>query len=125
MSSVKVLTVDDSNLTRRKFIAGPLRQAGFEVVEATEGKEGLEPATEHEPDVIISDLLMPNMDGFEFITALREQGVATPIIVATADVQETSRARIDELNAFAFLNKPFKPEILIDLVQKAAAICVE
>lgn len=119
MSNVKILAVDDSNLSRRRFVAEPLRKAGYEVVEAVNGEEGLAAVAEHQPDVIVSDLLMPVMDGFEFLAALNEQGVTTPIIVASADVQETSRQKIEDLGSFGFLNKPFKSDELLEIVQQA------
>ena len=125
MSSAKILAVDDSGLSRRCFVAAPLRKAGYEVIEATNGLEGLAAVAEHQPDVIVSDLLMPEMNGFEFIESLRQQGVSTPVIVASADVQETSRQKVDELDAFGFINKPFKAEELIDIVQSAVESIVD
>lgn len=119
MSNAKILTVDDSNLSRKRFIAQPLRQAGYEVVEAVNGEEGLKAVEEHQPDVIVSDLLMPIMDGFEFVEALSKRGVTTPIIVVSADIQESSREKIDQFKTFGFLNKPFKPEVLLEAVQQA------
>jgi len=117
--NVKILAVDDSNLSRRRFVAAPLRQAGYEVLEAANGEEGLEAVAEHQPDIIISDLLMPVMDGFEFISALRVKGITTPVIVASADVQETSRQKVEDFDTFAFINKPYKGEELVNLVQTA------
>lgn len=119
MSSHRILTVDDSRLSRRAFVAKPLREAGYEVFEAENGLEGLEAFEEHTPDIVISDLLMPEMDGFAFVEALQERGANCPIIVASADIQETSRQRIDDLGTFGFLNKPFKPDQLLELVEKA------
>ncbi len=119
MSTTKILAVDDSLLSRLRFVADPLRNAGYEVIEAANGKEGLAAQAEHRPDIIISDLLMPEMDGFDFILALRDRGVAVPVIVATADVQETSRQRMEELNTFGFINKPFSSDEIIGLVQDA------
>ncbi|MEM9585983.1 MAG: response regulator [Planctomycetota bacterium] len=117
---IKVLTVDDSNLSRRRFIAGPLRQAGYDVYEAADGHEGLAAFAEHQPDIVISDLLMPVMDGFDFVGQLKAQGATQPIIVASADIQETSKQKVEDLDTFGFLNKPFKPEELLALVQRAA-----
>lgn len=119
MSSHRILTVDDSRLSRRAFVAKPLRDAGYEVFEAENGLKGLESFEEHTPDIVISDLLMPEMDGFAFVEALRERGVSCPIIVASADIQDTSRQKIDDLGTFGFLNKPFKPDQLLELVEKA------
>ena len=125
MSDIKILAVDDSSLSRRRFVAKPLRDAGYEVCEAVNGEEGLSAVEEHNPDIIVSDLLMPVMDGFEFIAALRDRGVTTPVIVASADIQETTREKLEELGTFAFINKPFKADELLTLVQSAAASLTE
>ena len=126
MKNIKILAVDDSNLSRQRFVAKPLREAGYEVVEAVDGEKGLAAVEEHQPDIIISDLLMPVMDGFEFIAALREKEVTTPVIAASADIQETSRQKLDELGVFAFINKPFKAEALLETVQEAVnSLCAE
>lgn len=121
MSSAKILVVDDSRLSRRRFLAGPLKEAGYEVIEAADGQEGLAAFEEHAPDVVISDLLMPVMDGFEFIAALREKEITQPVIVASADIQESSRKKVDELETFGFLNKPYTSEVLLETVEKAIA----
>lgn len=115
----KILVVDDSRLSRRRFLADPLRKAGYEVFEAVDGQEGLAAVEEHKPDIIFSDLLMPVMDGFEFIAKLREQNAPQPIIVLSADVQETTQQKLKELNVFDFLNKPFKAEEMLAAAQRA------
>ncbi|MEM9365269.1 MAG: response regulator [Planctomycetota bacterium] len=119
MNSEKILVVDDSRLSRRRFLSGPLKEAGYEVIEAADGQEGLDAFDEHTPDLVISDLLMPVMDGFEFIAALREKGITQPVIVATADIQESSRKKVDELGCFGFLNKPYSKETLLETVENA------
>ena len=119
MRPVKILAVDDSKLSRCRFIAGPLQSAGYEVVEAINGEEGLAAYAEHQPDVIISDLLMPVMDGFEFIAKLKQLGATEPIIVSSADIQQSSKQKVEDLDTFAFLNKPFKSETLLSVVEEA------
>ena len=121
MRPVTILTVDDSKLSRSRFIAGPLRSAGYDVVEAVNGEEGLAAYAEYKPEVVISDLLMPVMDGFEFIAKLKELGATEPIIVSSADIQETSKRRVEELDTFAFLNKPFTSETLLAIVEEAVS----
>lgn len=116
---IKILVVDDSRLSRRRFLADPLRKAGYEVFEAVDGQDGLSAVEEHNPDIIFSDLLMPVMDGFEFIAELRERNTPQPIIVLSADVQETTQQKLKELNVFDFINKPFKVDALLAAVERA------
>lgn len=114
----KILAVDDSRLSRR-FVTTPLREAGFEVIEAENGELGLAAAAEHNPDLIVSDLLMPVMNGFEMIIKLREVGSIAPIIVVSADIQEASRRECHSLGTAAFLNKPFEAADLLAAVNNA------
>ena len=64
---MKILTVDDSALSRKRFISTPLRESGYEVFEAVNGADGLVKFAEHNPDCVLTDLLMPVMDGFSFV----------------------------------------------------------
>ena len=114
----RILVVDDSALSRKRFLAKPLTSAGFEVVEAANGEEGLSALADNYFDCVITDLLMPVMDGFEFIEALNRQGLDAPVLVATADIQESSRQRIKEAGAAGFLNKPYTAETLIETVNQ-------
>lgn len=115
----RILAVDDSTLARRAFVAKPLRAFGYDVVEAMNGQDALEAYSSYSPDIIITDLLMPVLDGFDLVELLRDAGVNCPIIVASADIQDSSRERIDELDTFGFLNKPFRVEELIAMVRQA------
>ena len=118
----RILVVDDSALSRKRFLAKPLSDAGFEVTEAANGEEGLAAFKEGEFDCIITDLLMPVMDGFEFVEELSQLGCETPILVASADIQETSRTKILEAGAAGFLNKPYsKDELLEKLAETISA----
>lgn len=105
----KVLVVDDSRLTRR-MIVGALVKGGHECVQAGNGVEGLEAFHAESPDCVFSDLLMPVMDGFEMTAAINQVSPETPVIVATADIQDSSRARCDENGVRLLLNKPMRPE---------------
>lgn len=117
----RILVVDDSALARRGFLARPLEAAGYDVIEAVNGEQGLRACTEYTPDVIITDLLMPVMDGFQFVEALVDLGTDCPIIVASADIQEASQKRVADLQVFGFLNKPFRTAELLSLVAQATA----
>jgi twitching motility two-component system response regulator PilH len=109
----KVLVVDDS-IFQRKTICQALAEAGFETVEAENGRQGLEMISEENPDVIFTDLLMPEMDGIAFITTIKERGIGAPVFVLTADIQESKRSQCLALGVAGFLSKPFKKAELMN-----------
>lgn len=107
----RILIVDDAKVSRLT-VGRILRADGHEVLEAVNGQEAVDMAVTHGPDCMILDLIMPGMNGLDVLTALKEKGVAAPVIVLTADIQETTRARCLELGAVAFINKfPDKDEL--------------
>lgn len=103
------LVIEDSNF-QRKIIIKFLKAEGYEVVEAANGKIGLDQVAEHQPDIIFTDLVMPELDGFGVLKALKEQGLKTPRIVLTSDIQAPVREQCLELGANVFLNKPFNQQ---------------
>ncbi len=116
----KILVVDDAKFTRSR-ISQPLEDAGFEVIQARNGEEGLKLFEEHQPQCILTDLLMPVVDGIELITTLRERGSDVPIVVVTADIQKTTREKCDELGISGFLTKPFQPEEIVEQVEQVVS----
>ena len=114
----RLLVVDDSRLTRR-LIAGALKKAGHEVREAGDGAEGLEAFKSERPDFIFSDLLMPVMDGFEFAAAVRELDATVPLVIVTADIQESSREKCEAIGVTEMLNKPLKANEICAAVDRA------
>ncbi|HEY9624708.1 MAG TPA: response regulator [Crinalium sp.] len=102
-----VLVVDDAAFSRR-MLRKYIEAEGCNVLEATNGQQALEIVQQHQPDCILTDLLMPDVDGFQLLQALREQGCTTPIAIITADIQDSSRQRGVELGAAKFINKPAK-----------------
>lgn len=102
-----VLVVDDAAFSRR-MLRKYLEAEGCNVLEAANGQQALEIVQQHQPDCILTDLLMPDVDGFQFLKNLREQGWTIPIAIITADIQDTSRQRGMELGAVQFINKPAK-----------------
>lgn len=109
---LKVLVVDDS-MFQRKSICQSLADAGFQTVEAENGRDGLHKIASMAPDVILTDLLMPEMDGLQFIAAIKEQGVAIPVFVLTADIQESKRRQCLDMGVAGFLSKPLKKMELV------------
>ena len=110
------LVIDDSNLGRR-LAADAMSGMGFRVVQAANGQEGLAAAAEHRPEIVVTDLLMPVMDGQEFLRRFREQNTATPVIVLSADIQSSSRETCESLGISGFINKPVKAQALAACVQ--------
>jgi CheY-like chemotaxis protein len=114
---LKILVVDDS-LFQRKSICQILADAGYEVAEATDGLDGLEKALAVRPDCILTDLLMPRMDGIEFITELKARGPMPPLFVLTADIQESRRRLCMDLGVNGFLSKPPKKCELLGAIDR-------
>ena len=113
-----LIVIDDSRITRN-YLAGLLKEAGHDVVMANNGAEGLDLLAENSPDCIVCDLLMPVLDGFEFLAALKEKQIKVPVIISTADIQDATRERCLGLGALTLVNKPTRKEDLLDAVERA------
>jgi CheY-like chemotaxis protein len=120
-----VLIVDDSGFSRSR-VAAALEPLGHRLIEAGDGRSGLDAVDQHSPDLIITDLLMPRMDGFGLMRGLQDRGLQVPVMVLTADIQVTSRQICEKLGACAVVNKPFQAKELAsrvqDVLQMTAAI---
>lgn len=106
-----ILAVDDS-ATVRKFVSVSLSMQGFQVITASDGMDALEKLPQQQVDLLVTDLNMPNMDGFELIRALREnpQYKDLPVIILTSLTDEVSRETGAKLGVNSFLVKPFSLE---------------
>ena len=113
--SRRILVIDDSAFTRQ-MVAKILTAQDDEVLEAMNGQDGIEKAEQYRPDCIVLDLLMPEMDGFGVLRALKEKDLTIPTIVLSADIQETTQAECLKLGAVAFLEKPLKEGELLEAV---------
>lgn len=116
-----ILAVDDS-LTIRELINFVLTNAGFEVVLAEDGIEGLERLGKLTPDVIITDVNMPRLDGLSFIERARGEtpARATPILVLTTESEPALKARAKAAGATGWIVKPFNPTQLIEAVNRVS-----
>lgn len=112
-----ILHVDDSSFARIQ-IGKILKKAGHEIIHAHSGKSALELLKAATPDLIISDILMPEMDGFAFLRALKEQDNTIPVVMLTADVQKDTAKTCLELGALDLLNKPPDEDRLLSIVTK-------
>ncbi|HET8933998.1 MAG TPA: response regulator [Polyangiales bacterium] len=114
-----VLTVDDS-VSLRKLVASTLSTAGHQVVEASNGMEGLEILKTRKFNLIISDINMPVMDGLTFIKHVRELAAHkfTPILVLTTEMDPAKKKLAKDSGATGWLVKPFDPEQLLNTIRK-------
>ncbi len=104
--SRKVLVVDDTRNVQM-MLSDFLEGQDFEVLTASDGIEALEITRTARPDLILLDIMMPNMDGFQFISTLRRES-STPVIMITARVQEADIIRGFDLGADDYITKPFR-----------------
>ena len=120
--TLTVLAVDDSR-TMRDMIRLTLSAVGMTVIVAEDGVEGLETLDHEAPDVIISDINMPRLDGFGFIEAVRlkEHLRAIPILVLTTESAPELKIRARNAGATGWIVKPFDPQKLIKTVQMVMA----
>jgi DNA-binding NtrC family response regulator len=115
----RVLIVDDEE-PMRNGLASMVSSWGYLVQTAVDGQDALDQMGAARPDVVVTDLMMPRMDGFELLKRLSDSGAAMPVIVLTAFGNiETAIATIHELNAFWFLDKPIQPTALRVLLDRA------
>jgi len=103
---VRVLLVEDTDAVRRAVALG-LRSSGFEVTAVRGPEDALAVYAAVQPEVIITDLAMPGMDGFELIATLRVRGVDVPVLVITARDSARDRAAASAAGADGYLLKPF------------------
>ncbi|MGC9271345.1 response regulator [Acidiphilium sp.] len=117
-----ILTVDDSR-TMRDMLKISLVHAGFRVVQAEDGIHGLEILRDETPDVIITDINMPRMDGFGFIEAIRRDASwrSTPVLVLTTEVDGEKKSRAKAAGATGWIVKPFDPAKLVDAIRRVSA----
>ena len=114
-----ILTVDDSG-SLRQMVTFSLKAAGYEVVQAVDGQDGLNKAREKTVDLVLSDQNMPVMDGLTMIKNLRELGSykKVPILMLTTESSDEMKAKGIAAGANGWLVKPFDPKRLIEVVQK-------
>ena len=112
----KLLVVEDEkNIV--DILAFNLKREGYEVVTAMDGAAGLALALAEDPDLILLDLMLPKLDGFELCRRLREQGRTTPVIMLTAREEESDKVLGLELGADDYITKPFSMRELLARVK--------
>jgi DNA-binding response OmpR family regulator len=111
----RILVVDDEERMVR-FIRMNLEHDGFQVTEALNGKEAIQKLRDVNPDLLLLDVMMPDLDGFEVLQAIREVS-NVPVIMLTARGEEDDRVRGLELGADDYITKPFSPREMVSRVK--------
>jgi CheY-like chemotaxis protein len=117
----QILIVDDEEDVRAIATLGLQMGAGWEVLTASSGAEGIAIAAQHHPDAILLDLMMPNMDGRATLQHLKQQPAtqSIPVILMTAKVQASEQNSFQDLDVAAIFTKPFRPLTLAQQIMDA------
>ena len=117
-SAPRLILIVDDEARMRRFIRMNLELEGYQVIEAENGLRALDQIRQHTPDLVIMDVMMPEMDGFETLKLLREISTV-PVILLTVKSDEDDRIRGLDLGADDYVTKPFSPR---ELSSRAAAV---
>jgi len=118
---IKVLVIDDSNTIRRSAEMF-LRQAGYEVILAEDGFDALAKISDHAPQIIFVDIMMPRLDGYQTCALIKQNPLlkSTPVIMLSSKDGVFDRARGRLAGSDRYLTKPFTKEALLDAVKQHA-----
>jgi two-component system chemotaxis response regulator CheY len=114
----KILIVDDSAMSRR-IVRRILESAGHDTIEAEDGMVAVEKYFLEKPDLVLLDLTMKGLSGLEVLQKLREMDAHACVVVASADIQTSTRSMTQESGAMGFVTKPFNESKLMEAVTSA------
>lgn len=114
-----ILVVDDSESVRQ-LVGIALKNAGYDIIEAVDGRDGLSKLNGNKVNMIISDVNMPNMDGISMLKEVKQMPAYkfTPVLMLTTEAGADMKAQGQAAGAKAWLVKPFQPAILLSAVSK-------
>lgn len=116
----KMLIVDDSNLSRRT-LRSILEPEGHQILEAKDGIAAIEQYFLDKPDLVLLDLVMPELDGFGVLEKLREMDAQARIVIVSADIQTLTKEATAAAGAKAFINKPLSAVEVLTVVNQVLA----
>ncbi|MGV8985790.1 MAG: response regulator [Cypionkella sp.] len=121
--TLKVLAIDDSK-TIRELLRSVMEEAGFDFSSACDGVQGVERYAEVQPDVVITDINMPNMDGYGVIDAIRKGNIdnQVPILVLTTESGDKLKARARDAGATGWIVKPFDDVSLVSVIRRVTGM---
>jgi two-component system chemotaxis response regulator CheY len=114
-----IMIVDDSS-SLRTLARLAFEKAGYDVVEANDGREAIERLDSALPALIVCDIHMPNMDGLEFVQHLKTSPLHrfTPVVMLTTSVDAQKKASAREAGVAAWIGKPFEAKVLVDAIER-------
>jgi two-component system, chemotaxis family, chemotaxis protein CheY len=113
----KILIIDDSAF-QRKVISTFLTEGGHVALQAAGGTEGMDLLMKENPDLILLDMLMPDITGTDLLKKIRDSRISIPVVVVSADIQEATRSQCFALGAADFINKPVDKGQLLESVSR-------
>jgi two-component system chemotaxis response regulator CheY len=121
--TLKVLAIDDSK-TIRELLRSVMEEAGFDFSSAVDGVDGVERYAQVRPDVVITDINMPNMDGYGVIDAIRRGDIdnQVPILVLTTESGDKLKARARDAGATGWIVKPFDDVSLVSVIRRVTGM---
>lgn len=123
MYSMKTALIIEDNPDIRENTAEILELAGFKVLSVENGKKGLVAASEHMPDIILCDIMMPEVNGYEVLENLKKNTLtaAIPFIYITASAEKSEEQRAMDMGADGYICKPFDVDTLMDTIE----VCID
>lgn len=115
---VKNILVTDDSLLGRMSVKKAVSHLDFNILEAVDGYDALIQIDSKKPDIIFLDLLMPKVDGFTVLEEMQKRNIKIPVIVVSADIQDSTIDRCTKLGAFGYLNKPIERIALDKILDK-------
>ena len=116
-----ILLADDSWIARMS-LNKTLKPLSATLLEAEDGAMAMEMIRTEKPDLILLDLLMPELDGTDILRLMKEESIDIPVIVFSADIHEETEKEVKALGALAFIHKPADPSLLLDTIKKITGI---
>lgn len=120
--AIPLLICDDSMMARKQVARSLPQGWDVDITFATNGLEGIQAIREGKGEMVFLDLTMPDMDGYQVLETVKNEGLNAVIIVISGDIQPTAHARVTQLGALDFIQKPVNPEKLADTLRKFGLI---
>ena len=120
MSKRRILVVDDEQMSR-EGVAEVLTDEGYEVMEAADGQEAVTALTSFQPDLVLTDLQMPKLNGMDVLKHVKQVCPTTPVMIFTASVLLDAQREAQRLGVQGYLNKPLDFDVMLKQVAKALA----